>query len=351
MAHMDVFNSDAFRMGSLTAALNKQDFQPTMIRNMGLFSAAPIRTSFATVEERDGALALVPTSRRGEPINEQRDTASEKRQLHRIDVPRLIKGDRLTADEIQDIRAFGSESELMQVQEEVARRMNGPNGLMRDIELTWENMALGAVQGTVVDADGSTVVVDWFNVFGVSQDAEINFNFSSNTDEGTMKPFANQVLRQMQRGGKGAFTPQTEVIALCGDNFYDKLSSHPDVTETYKHTNGTLSEQLRNEIGIAFDAFRWGNITWINYRGTDDNSTVAIGTEKAKFFPRGAQGVFQTAFAPSEDFEYVNTPGQPVYARTIPDQKRNQYVDIEVASYPLFMCTRPQMLQRAKTGA
>ena len=350
MAHMDVFNSDAFTMGSLTSALNKVDFQPTMLRNMGLFAPTPIRTSFATIEERGGTLSLVPTSRRGEPVEDQRSTGDEKRSVHRVDVPRLVKGDRITADEVQDIRAFGTESELMQVQEEVARRMNGPHGLMRDIELTWENMALGAVQGTVVDADGNTTVVDWFNVFGVSQDAEIAFDFA-NAAEGDVKKNANQVLRQMQRQAKGAFTPQTEVVALCGDNFFDDLTASKEVYETFRHTSATESQRLRNEIGIAFDAFRYGNITWINYRGTDDNSSVAIDTDKAKFFPRNANGVFQVAYSPAETFDFVNTPGQPVYARTIPDDKRMQYVDIEVMSYPLFMCTRPQMLQRARRGA
>jgi hypothetical protein len=350
MAHMDVFNSNAFSMGSLTAALNKVEFQPTMLRMMGLFQAYPIRTSFATIEERGGELSLIPTSRRGDPMDEQRDTSAEKRNVHRVDVPRLAKGDRLTADEIQDIRAFGTETELMQVQEEVARRMNGPHGLMRDIELTWENMALGAVQGTVVDADGSSTVIDWFNLFGVSQDAEIAFDFA-NASEGDVKKNANTVLRQMQRAGKGAFTPQTEVIALCGDNFYDDLSASSEVRDTYKNTTAQQSERLRNEIGLAFDAFRYGNITWINYRGTDDNSSVAVPTDKAKFFPRGAQGVFSVAYSPAETFDYVNTPGQPVYARTIPDDKRNQYVDLEVMSYPLFMCTRPKMLQRGRRGS
>ena len=33
---------------------------------------------------------------------------------------------------------------------------------------------------------------------------------------------------------------------------------------------------------------------------------------------------------------------------TIPDRDRNASVRIELYSYPLFICTRPEMLQRAK---
>lgn len=346
MAHMDVFNSDAFRMGSMTAALNKREHQPQLLGSLNLFTANPVRTSFVSIEERDGGLALIPTSPRGAPPEERDD---DKRKVHRIDIPRLAKHDRITADEIQDIRAFGSESELQQVQTEVARRMNGPTGLMRDVEMTWENMRLGAIQGQVLDADGSTIV-DWYNVFGVSANTEIAFDLD-NAADGDIKQATNQVIRQMQRNAKGAWTPQTEVVALCGDTFYDKLTQHSEVRDTFKNLSAGQSERLRNQVGMAFDAIRYGGITWINYRGTDDGSTIAVGDTKAKFFPMNAPGVFQVAFAPAESFDYVNTPGQPVYAMVMPDEKRNAHVDLEVFSYPLFTCTRPTMLQSGRSGA
>ncbi|MDZ3838713.1 MAG: major capsid protein [Rhodospirillales bacterium] len=40
--------------------------------------------------------------------------------------------------------------------------------------------------------------------------------------------------------------------------------------------------------------------------------------------------------------------GLDLYAMTIPDRERNAWVKVEVYSYPLFICTRPEMLQRAK---
>ncbi len=349
MPSMDAFNSDAFSMGALASSLNKQDFQPTMLRSMGLFNEQPIRTTFAMVEERGGALSLIPTTPRGAPPSDA-DRSAEKRNIHRIGVPRIAKADRMYADEIQNIRAFGSESEFVGLQQEVGRRLNGDNGLMRDVELTWENMALGAIQGVVVDADDTTIV-DWYNVFGVTQPAEVAFDFG-NTAEGDLKPkITDNILRPMQRSAKGAMTPQTEVMALCGDNFYDDLTSHAEVRETFKHVSASQSERLRQELGMAFTAFEYGGVTWINYRGTDDNSTVAIDPDKAKFFPRNAPGVFQVARAPGEWADTVNTAGLPVYPMTIPDERRNAFVDIEVYSYPLYICTRPLMLRSGRRGA
>jgi len=46
--------------------------------------------------------------------------------------------------------------------------------------------------------------------------------------------------------------------------------------------------------------------------------------------------------------DFVNTLGQPFYALQVPDLSRNAFVDVEVYSYPLPICTRPEMLQSAK---
>jgi hypothetical protein len=338
---MDVFNSDAFTMGEMTAALNKQDFQPSLLRSLGIFTAKPIRTEFATIEERDGVLALIQTSNRGAPLGQR---TTEKRKLHRIDVPRIAKGDRITASEIAGIRDFGTESELMQVQSEVARRLNGPASLMRDVELTWEHMALGAVQGIVLDAD-ATEIINWFTVFDLVQDSEIDFDLdAASPTSGAVRKKCTQVIRQMQRAAKGAWTPMSRIVALCGDAFWDDLTAHSEVRETFLGTQE--ARQLRE--GLAYEQFNYGGITWINYQGTDDGTTVAIGSDKAKFFPINAPGVFDKIESPGEWFDVVNTPGQPVYSMVIPDEKRNAFVDLEVYSYPLFVCTRPKMLQRAK---
>jgi hypothetical protein len=62
----------------------------------------------------------------------------------------------------------------------------------------------------------------------------------------------------------------------------------------------------------------------------------------------GGKDVFEVAQSPAETFDFVNTPGQPSYAMLIPDRDRNAWIKPEVYSYPLHICTRPAMLQRAK---
>lgn len=344
MATMDIFGQRPFTMIELVDALNKQDFQPTFIRSLNLFTPRRVRTETIAIEERDSVLNVIQTSERATPP-EQRQ--KEKRKIRDFRTVRIAKADRIMAAELQNIRAFGSETELMQVQAEIADRLNGPAGLMRDVELTWENMQLGGVQGIVTDADGSTII-DWFSEFGVTQATEIDFDLdNASPASGAIRKKCNQVVRQMTRESKGAWVQgRTSVMGLAGDNFWDDLTAHPEVRETYLNTQEAAD--LRNNVGMAFESFRYGGITWVNYRGTDDESTVAVGTDKAKFFPIGAPGAFQMAWSPGEWFSVVNTPGQDVYPMIVPDQKRDTYADIEVYSYPLPICTRPAMLQRAR---
>lgn len=342
MASLDVFHQDIFSEIALTTAVEKYPYLPTGLGELALFNPNPIRTTALAVEQRQGKLVLIPFSERGEE-GTQRQT--EKRQARYFDVPRLMHSDTITAQEIQNIRAFGSESELMQIETEVARRINGPTGLTSNIEFTWEFQRLAAIQGQCLDADGS-IKFDWFQEFGIKKPKTIVFNLKLNADGSAnapakLRPQCNAIVREMARKSQGAFLPSTEVFALCGDDFWDALTNHPDVTRTYY--NWAAAEELRK--GQAFQAMRFGGINWFNYRGSDDTSTVAVPSNEVKFFPKGAPGIFEVAYAPGETFEWVNTPGKPVYVLPIFDVQRKMWWKVEVYSYPLHICNRPEVLQ------
>ena len=154
MASLDVFNSDAFSAISLTQAVEKVPYLPTMLGDMGIFESIPVRTTTVFVEERAGTISLIQTDVRGAPPKQR---TTEQRSARSFNTVRIAQSDTLQAHELQNIRAFGSETEFMAVQAEFMRRMVGPAGVLRNIELTWENMRLGAIQGVVTDADSSTI--------------------------------------------------------------------------------------------------------------------------------------------------------------------------------------------------
>jgi hypothetical protein len=342
---MNVFQQDAFSAFQLTQAIEKVPYQPQGLGELNLFEDDPIRTTSCGVEERQGKLVVIPFSDRGE---EGTQRTKELRDIKYFNVPRIMTSDTITAQEIQSIREFGQESELIQVEKEVARRLAGPTGLTRNIEYTWEFHRLAAIQGLLIDADGQ-VVYDWYASFGKARPVEIGFDLAAQTPN-SLRPLCNGVVRKMARASQGAFIPSTEVWAACGDQFYDLFVNHPDVIRTF--LNWQEARDIRDgDAGSAFSSFRFAGINWYNYRGSDDTISIAIPSDKVKFFPRSAPGVFKRALAPGESFQWVNTPGKPMYVLPIPDLQRNAFWKIECYSYPLHMCSRPEVLQSGRAEA
>lgn len=341
MAGMDIFDGNAFSTVELTAALNNVPYKPSFLGSLGIFEPTPVRTETIAIEQRDGQLSIIQTSPRGAPLDEG---TKDPRNIRDFRTVRIAKGRTIQASEIQNIRAFGSLSELEQVQDEIMRESVK---LRQEAELTYEHMRLGAVQGIVMDADGS-VIRNWFTEFGIQQPAEIDFDLdAANPASGAVRKKCSAVIRDMVRASKGAWVPgRTYVMGLAGDDFYDALTTHKEVQQTY--LNQQAAAELRNDVGNVFEMFRFGQITFVNYRGTDDKSTVHVDTDKCYFFPVGANGAFQHAMSPGEAFEWTNQLGQPFYELLVRDLKRNMWVRPEIYGYPLFICTRPGMLLRAK---
>lgn len=335
MASMDIFTGDAFSLIELTGALRRIPYKPQLLGQLGVFTPKPIRGRTFAIESKNGVLSLVQTSQLGAPLEQARP---EHRDIRDFRTVRLAKGDRLNASEIEGIRAFGTESEFAQAQDEVMARLTK---LRDDVELTLERHRLGAIQGIVLDANGAQLY-DWFALWGGSAPAEINFALG--TEATDVRKTIRDVKRAMLKGAKGAWTPSTQIGCFCGDNFYDALLNHKQIKETKLNTDRSVL--LENIDGYSSTDIE--GVSFINYRGTDDDSSIAIGTDKAKFFPIGANDVFNHMMSPGETFDVVNTPGQPLYAMQVPDRDRNMFVDLEVYSYPGMVCTRPEMLLRAK---
>jgi hypothetical protein len=353
MATIDAFHADPVTMISLTDAVERNPFRPTGIGSLNLFDDKPIRTTALAVEQRQGQLVLIQTTPRGAPAVER---VTEQRQARYFAVPRLRHGDTIRADEIQGVREFGSETEMMQLQSEVARRLAGPTGLQSNMEYTYEHMRLAAVQGILIDADG-TQLYNWFNEFTIAPPAEVAFNLPAKT-VGSLRPMCYGIKRSMARAAQGAFTTGTRVMGICGDTVWDELTTHPDVEKTFLNWEQAVALRSGVGFGIApaagsegmFDAMTFADIDWFNYRGSDDATTIGIATDRVKFFPRGAPGVFAQAWAPAENFTYANTLGRPQYVQPIFDMQRNEWWRIELSSYPLFICTRPEVLMSGRAG-
>jgi len=340
MLTMDVFRQDAFSAISLTGSVDKLGYVPGFLGAQGIFVPPPLgqpRTEEIWIESRSNGPALIQTSPRGAPPAQKSADRAEARPFR---TSRLSEASRITASELQGIRQFGSETELKQLATEIARRQLL---IKNDHELTKENMRLGAVQGLVTDADGSTIYA-WDTEFGQTIPAEVDFDLDNAAPAaGVLRQKCTVAVRTMTRALLGLGGNGVRFMAIAGDDFWDALIAHTEVRATY--LSYAAAAALRDP--VAWETFNFGGITWTNYRGTDDGTTVAVGAAKAKFFPVGA-GIFQEVYAPAERFEFINTPGQPTYSWVVMDDDRNMWADVETNSYPLMVCTMPSALYRAK---
>ena len=338
--HMNIFDDDAFSLSSMTAAVETIPSIPTFLGSLGLFGAGEgVTTDTVSIERKDTVLTPILTSERG---TEPAMGSTEKAKLRSFHIPRVAKADQVFARQIQGVRAFGTEGDLVTAMQLINQKQQK---LLMEYELTMELHRLGALQGILLDTDGSTLY-NYFTEFGISQPAEIDFDLdnAAPTSGALRSLISNSVTRPIGRALGAAWNPTVQIIALCGDTFYDQFVNHADVVRTYE--GWLAAEALRTN--QAFSSFRFAEIDWVNYKGTDDNSTIAIGTTKVKFIVKGVPGLYRRINGPGEDFETVNTIGRPVYSNLVRDEKRNQWVQPEIYSYPLHMVTRPEVLLRGK---
>lgn len=338
--HMDIFNSDAFSLVAMTQAVEKLPFIPGYLGSLGIFgNGEGVVGDMVSIDRRDMILTPIPTSQRG---TEPTMGTTEKAKMRAFNIPRIAKADQVFAREISRLRAFGTEGDLVTAAMIILQKQSK---LMMEYQLTMELHRLGALQGILLDTDGSTLY-NWFTEFGISAPSEIDFNLdAASPTEGVLRTLiSDSVVRAIGRSLGAASNPGVRIKALCGDSFFDSFVNHNDVRVTYK--NWEAAANLRE--GTAWKEFSFAGVDWLNYKGTDDNSTVAIGSTKAKFFVTGVPGLYRRLNGSGEDLDTVDTLGREMYSILVRDLQRNQWVQPEIYSYPLHMCTRPETILTGK---
>ena len=318
----DIFTPDAFSLISLTDAVEKVPFKPGRIGTLGLFASRGITTTIVMVEERDGRLSLIPTNPRGAPPSALGPRARRGRPFA---VPQFQLESNILADEVQGIRAFGSDSAVLGVQALVNERLAEMRAMF---EITLEYQRIGALKGLILDADGTTVLLNLFTEFGVAQQTYV-VDWNGPADI-TGQIIAIKRLVEDELGGE----PVSNYRAFAGDLFFDRRISIPEVKATYQYQQGQfLREDHRG-------GFEYGGVVWENYRGSVGGIPY-IASNEAYVFPEAA-GMFKTYFAPADFIETVNTMGLPIYAKQVVDDELQRFVRLHVQSNALSLNLRPR---------
>lgn len=331
---LDIFRNNAFSVLALTDRINKVPFVPGRAGQVINWNESGIRSLYVAIEEQDGELKIINPSPRGAPGDTIKKPGRTMRVLR---VPHYQIDDAINADEVQGVRAFGTEDELQTVQGIVDQR-NTEHVQLR-LDPTLEYQRVGAIKGIILNGDGTTLY-NLYTEFGVSAPAVVDFDLDNATPlSGIVRTKSTQVQRVIADALGGI--PFSGMYAFCGDAFYDQLIANKETRETY--LNQSEARTLREAAG-AFSTFNYGGITWENYRGSV-GGTPFIPTDDAYIFPVGVPGLFKTVYAPADYMETVNTLGLPRYAKQFP-MPNDKGVNSEVQTNALSYCTRPNVLQR-----
>jgi hypothetical protein len=327
---LNPFSNDAFNMMALAAAVNRVPNNFGRIEQLNLMPADGVRTRTILIEEMNGVLNLLPTL----PVGSPGTLGTQgKRKVRSFVIPHIPHDDVVLPEEVQGLRAFGSENELEALAALIAKKL----AVMKSkLLITLEHLRAGALKGVILDADGSTIF-DLYSEFGISQKV-VNFALGTASTEVLLKVL--EVKRHIEDNLRGEF--MTGIYCLCSPGFFDALTTHAKVKEAYARWQQGQILFTDNRTNFSF-----GGITFEEYRGQATDSTGAvrkfIADDEAHFFPLGTATTFRTYFAPADFNETANTLGLPMYAKQEP-RKFGRGTDLHCQMNALPLVLRPEVL-------
>lgn len=330
MADINIFQDEAFSVSNLTAAINETPYVPGRIGALGLFAEEGISTVTAQIEYDGQTIGLVAAKPRG---GDGGSVTLQGRRLIAINTVHLPQRSTMMADEVQGIRAFGSQTELESAEARVQKYLAKHRA---QLDLTHEHHRMGAIKGKVLDADGTSILLDVYQTFGIVQ---LEYSMDLATAGTIVRVKCSEVLDMIEEV-LGA-SPMQGARALCGKNFWNSLIEHKSVRETFLNTQ--QAAELR---GKSPDSFELGGITFERYRGRVAGQPY-VGDDEAFAFPEGVPDFFITRYAPGDYMETVNTDGLPYYSRVEP-LRLGKGLEIESQSNPLHIPTRPKAIIKLK---
>jgi len=325
MPELDVFNHDAFSATSMTKSINKAPFMPRRVGQMGLFRNIPVATTTILLEEIEGIVALLDTQPRGAPPTVHK---TEKRKARALVIPHVPYNDGILAESIQNTRAVDS-TELQNMSTVVNNKLQ----TIRDLhETTHEYHKLGALKGNILDADGSSVILNLFTEFGTTEQTN---DFVIGTDNMRAECLAVKRLIETALGG----AVYDHIHCLASEGFLNALLSDTTFGTAFeRYQNGEL---LRND---PRSGFSFGGIIFEEYRGAAGVDSVAfLPANTARFFPVGVPGLFRSYWGPGTTTDSVNVLGKPIFAHQEP-MRGKKGIEIFTESNGLHLCTRPRCL-------
>lgn len=328
MQIIDFFKTGSFNLAEMTAAINVMPNKYGILTRLGVFSDDGVTQRSAIVEYDNITLSLLTSKAVGAPGD---TNATGLRKVKSFAIPHFPLDDALRPEDLQGRRAFGQVTA-----EDAGYVMNKKLMEMRNKhEQTLEWMRMGVLKGSITDGAGNVILAPYTD-FSLTQPV-VAMALTTGSTEVMGKALA--VKRTIETAVTGS--PYTGIVALCGPNFYDALSTHATVKAAFANWMA-----LQNNYTDYRQGFNFGGVTFIEYNGSVPDSSgslqAMIDTDTAFGFPTGTD-LFKTFYAPGDFLETVNTIGVPFYAKQAVDEM-GRGVKIHTESNPLPICLKPNVI-------
>jgi hypothetical protein len=329
---MDLTLINAFTLSEVSAAINIVPNRYGRLQELNLMPVRGVMQRDIAVEEKNGSLALIPTEQYGGPGIVGK---VGKRKVRTFRIPKLVYDEYVSPQEVQGVRAFGGNG-----QQAMAALLNDKLETARaKHDITLEYLRMGALKGTILDADGSTLY-NLYTEFGISQKT-VDFVLGTSTTKVSDK--CREVVRHIEDNLLGEM--MTSIRCLVSAEFYDKLITHAKVEAAYAN----YAEAAQRLGGDLRTGFTFAGITFEEYRGqstdTAGNTARFIAANDGHAFPLGTVQSFGTFAGPADFNETVGSLGQVYYAKVQPAEFDRGY-KVHTQSNVLPLCMRPAVCVR-----
>lgn len=327
---------------NFTTEINKMPRLWGKIGMMGLFSSIMNETTTTTTDVIRERLDVFGDARRGA---DRSKVGEETRQTFTFDIPFFPLDSKLTARDVQDLRAAGTANSVETV---AMARMRIMNRLRNYHMALKEKVMAEAIQGMAYVPNQTTTRYNYYTVYGQTQRVQ-NFQFSSSTFDVLG---AIDSIREQIRDNSENTMQMFNIAVLANPTWFDAFINHAQVKGAYNEyvsNTGSRIDPNRDRPGMNnLDRdFIFQGIHFYEYSGAFGNTagsqTPLFPVGEAFAFPMGVDSMFELHYAPADTLDSANTLAQELYMF---EERDFRSITVESETAVLGLNHRPELVVR-----
>jgi hypothetical protein len=333
---LDLLRSPEFADDRLTESINIPPYVTGRPAQLGIFTDAPIHTTYAKIGIAEGELTIIPARERGGPSNKNMGT---DRSEVLVNIPHFPLDDAITPSDLQNLTVYGEDYVMQTLTNVVNDKLTQ---IRSKHDATHSHLDWGALNGLVLDASGRTLL-NLFETFGITQTV-IDFALDvTSTDVAAKNRALKSVIRKALRGASS-----NGVRVLAGTDFFDQYVGHASVKDALKSYPGSTPNPARDDVT---DEFRFSGLVIerideeFSYRQANGTFATreAIASNEAVAIPMGTP-YFKRYVAPPDTLQQANiAPDTKIFVST-DELPHGKGLDVHTESNVLPICLRPDII-------